>query len=249
MLLAVDIGNSRTKFGVFDGEILKTKFFLNTNESDDESLRSAIGENLNYTVTRAIICSVVPEFEHRLGSFLVKSLGIDPVFVANDFDFGITINYQPLSSAGTDRLVNAFAAVERYGTPCVVCSFGTALTIDFVDRNRVLQGGIIAPGMQTMAKALNLLTAKLPEVVIEKPDSVIQTTTAGSIQSGVVYGYFGLVDSLVSRIRSEVGGEPQVIATGGFADLVAANCHGIDIIDGDLLLSGLNLLNTRIYPE
>ena len=188
----------------------------------------------------------MPEVETQVGKFIKTQYGIDAIFVANDADFGLTIKYEPLADAGTDRLVNTFSAVEKYGVPCIVCSFGTALTIDYVNKSRVLIGGLIAPGMNTLATALKTTTSKLPEVVIEKPGSVIQQTTTSSIQSGIVYGYFGLVEELLRRVKNEIGDDTKVIATGGFAKLVAENITQINTIDENLLLDGLQRLHLRL---
>ena len=243
MLLAVDIGNTNIKFGVFDGEELLQTFHIPTH-SDLASID--LNEHIDHVITDSLICSVVPEINEPLAHRIEDELGCTPPIVKNDADFGIDIRYEPQSAAGTDRLVNVFSAVEKYGGPCVVCSFGTALTIDAVDENRVLKGGLIAPGMATMAKALNIYTSKLPEVAIEKPSAAIQNTTVGSIQSGVVFGYFGLASSLIDRVKAESSNNAKVIATGGFAKMIAENTDQIDIVDENLLLRGLMLLNRRI---
>ncbi|MEO7660633.1 MAG: type III pantothenate kinase, partial [Pyrinomonadaceae bacterium] len=181
MLLAVDIGNSRTKFGLFDGETLLTNFSIPTlkNAARDD-IRLSVAGNIAHPITRAIICSVVPEIDAEFSEFISDEFGVRGVFVTNELDLGLKINYQPRSAAGTDRLVNAFAAAEKYGVPCIVCSFGPAVTIDFVNEKSELVGGLIAPGMQTMAKALHLNASRLPEVTIDRPDSVLQISTEGS---------------------------------------------------------------------
>ncbi|HQZ98094.1 MAG TPA: type III pantothenate kinase [Pyrinomonadaceae bacterium] len=242
MLLAVDIGNTNIKFGIYDGENLVHKFSLPT----ALDISAASLDTSKFPVTNAIVCSVVPEINSSVSDQISTEFGVTASFVTNDLDFGLDIKYEPLSAAGTDRLVNVFSAVEKYVGPCVVCSFGTALTIDAVDENRLLKGGLIAPGMATMARALNLYTSKLPEVVIEKPSSVIQNTTIGSIQSGVVYGYFGLASSLIEQVKAESSNNAKVIATGGFARMIAENTDQIDIVDENLLLDGLMLLHKRL---
>lgn len=250
MLLAVDIGNSRTKFGVFDGESLISKLSIPTiADISSDALIKAVGDRLSQPITRAIVSSVVPEVNSAISRFIETTFSATPIFVRNDLDFGITINYQPLEDAGADRLVNTFSAVEKYGAPCIVCSFGTALTIDVVSASRVLTGGVIAPGMNTLAAALKITTSRLPEVEIEKPTSVIQNNTVGCLQSGIVYGYFGLVDGLLVRLKSEIGDDPKVIATGGFAALVAENTGQIDVVDNDLTIDGLRRLFNRITAK
>ena len=241
MLLAIDIGNTSIKFGLFDGKILKSKFFIPTNGDN----LSDLDKKLTPDVSAAIVCSVVPQIERAVSSHLLEKTGVEPIFVRNDFDFGLSIKYEPLDAVGTDRLVNSFAAAEKYGVPCVVCSFGTATTIDVVNEKRELLGGLIAPGIATMAKALHLNTAKLPEVNIEARDNVISRTTETSIQSGVFYSQIGLVETAVARIKREIGGDPKVIATGGFASMIAANTDVIDVVDENLLLDGLRRLAKR----
>lgn len=244
MLLAIDIGNSSTKFGVFDGEKLVSKLSIPTikNASADD-LENAVGNDLSKNITAAIVSSVVPESEKPLGDFLTGRFGITPVFVDTSFDFGLTIRYKTISTLGIDRLITASAAAAKYGVPCIVCSFGTATTIDVVNSAREYLGGIIAPGMKTMAEALHLKASKLPEVKITKPGSVIGDSTVTSIQSGIFYGYVGLVEGTISRMLTELGETPQVIATGGFAEMVAGECKQIQIINENLLLEGLEIIH------
>ena len=191
---------------------------------------------------------MVPEVEDVIRKFLVGKTGATPIFVKNDWDLGLRVNYQPLTAVGTDRLVNASAAASKYGAPCIVCSFGTAVTIDVVTKDREYIGGVIAPGMNTLARALHLNTANLPDVKIEKPEKVIQNTTRGSINSGVTYGYFEMVKGLVARIKDEIGGQPKVIATGGTVSLIADNTGLLDVVDENLLLDGLRLIYNRLHP-
>lgn len=243
MLLAVDIGNSAIKFGVFDGQRLISKFSApTTSEIDSKQLIEKVGSS---PITSALVCSVVPDVNSQLISAINAAFDIDTRFVTNDMDFGLEINYEPLAAVGTDRLVNAFSAVEKYGIPVIACSFGTATTIDVVDKNRVLLGGLIAPGMKTMAKALHLNTAQLPEVEIEAPNAVINHTTETSIQAGIFYSQIGLVESSIARIKKEMGDNPKVIATGGFASMIAERTDVIEVIDESLLLDGLRILAKR----
>lgn len=247
MLIAVDIGNTNIKFGVYDGDRLKQKLSIPTiRDLSAEALAKLVISRISEPVTSAIVSSVVPELNKAMFDFFASNYAISPVIVENDTDLGLTINYVPLSDAGSDRLINTFSAVEKYGFPCIVCSFGTALTIDVVDEAKTLVGGLIAPGMNTLSAALKLTTSRLPEVSIEKPETVIQNTTIGSIQSGVVYGYFGLVEDLILRVKKEIGDNPRVVATGGFAAMIAENTSQIDVIDENLLLDGLQMLYARL---
>ena len=248
MFLAVDIGNSAIKFGIFDGDTLLSRSIIPAKRdyTNDEIL-AAVDSGLDLPVENALVCSVVPELDETVSILIAEKCGVNVEFVRNDMDLGLSINYQPLSSAGSDRLVNAFAAAEKHGVPCIVCSFGTATTVDVVNSKRELIGGLIAPGMATMAKALHLNTAKLPEVTLEKPPSLIADNTADSIRSGVFYGQISLVEGIVNRIFEQLGERPTVIATGGFAETVEDETSVIDIVDENLLLEGLNLLFKRLY--
>ncbi len=246
MLLAVDIGNSAIKFGVFDGPTLQSKFAIRTKpDLSVDELRSVIGEKLAPAIAGAIVCSVVPDINSPLYTFLRSTYGLEPFFVTNNLDLGLKIKYEPLEAAGTDRVVNSFAASEKYCVPCIVCSFGTATTIDVVNRERELLGGLIAPGMAVMSKALHITTAQLPEVEIIAPDAVINQTTETSIRSGIFYAQIGLVEAAVLRIKNEIGDDPKVIATGGFASMMAAKTDVIDLVDENLLLEGLRLIHSR----
>lgn len=247
MLLAVDIGNSAIKFGVYDGELLLSRFSIPTKHDYTASeVRQAVADILPLPVKDAIACSVVPEADAPLTEFIRQSFDIETDFVTNEFDFGLKINYEPISAVGTDRLIAVFAAAESYGTPVIVCDFGTATTIDAVNSKREYLGGIIAPGMNTLAEALHLKTSKLPRVSIEKPLKVIGNTTVRSIQSGTFYGYIGLVEGILMRMTGELSEPAQVIATGGFAKMIAAECPSVDIVDENLTLDGLRLLQLSI---
>lgn len=245
MLLAVDIGNSNIKFGIYNSEQLLSKFLIPTNgELAADYLTSLIRADVS--ISNAIVCSVVPEKTQHLKETLQKAFEITSIVVNNDVDFGLKINYRPLSALGTDRLVNSFAAVEKYGAPCIVCSMGTATTFDLINKNRELLGGVIVPGMKIMAKALHLSTAQLPEIEIEKQKKVLGNTTAESIQSGILYGHIAMVEGIVRRIKKERDDNPKIVATGGFASQIAENTTAIDIVDENLLLDGLRLLNERL---
>jgi len=244
MLLAVDIGNSRVKLGVFDGENLMQKISLPTPRDRKFSFDDL--HEIADPISRGLICSVVPEINVSVATAIEKLYSIKPTVVCNDFDFGLTILHTPLETIGTDRLVNCFSAVERYGSPCIVCSVGTALTIDFVDSTKTLRGGVIAPGMQMLAKSMHASTSQLPEVAIAATDSVLQQTTVAALQSGVVNGFFGLFETLIEKVREETKSTLQVIATGGAAGFVAKNVRGIDVVDENLLLDGLERLDSRI---
>src|SRR5688572_20800050 len=186
MLLAADIGNSAIKFGVFDGEKLTNKFSIPTKrESTADEVSTAVNSVKAARIDSVIVCSVVPDVNDSIAAFILEATGREPVFVTNTFDFGLKINYEPLESLGTDRLVNAFAAVEKYGPPCIVCSLGTATTIDVVNDKRVFLGGVIAPGLDAMAGALHVKAPRLPHLEVEQPSTMIGNSTTDSMQSGL----------------------------------------------------------------
>jgi type III pantothenate kinase len=238
MLLAVDIGNTSIKFGVFDGEVLKHRSSVPTNSS---SLGDAVAASGN--VSSAIVCSVVPHATNEVIEAIKERLGVSARIVVNTDDLGLTIKHQPIESIGTDRLVNAFAAATRYGTPVVVCSLGTATTIDAVSENHELLGGLIAPGIRTASKALHVATARLPEVEPAAAEDVINATTEDAIRAGLYYTQVGLIEAAVSRIRHVLGPDAKVVATGGFARMIAEYCKAIDVVDDDLVLDGLQMLD------
>jgi type III pantothenate kinase len=239
MLLAVDIGNSAIKFGLFEGEVLTSKFSIPTkrNAAIDE-ISLAVDDRLSNSIDAAIVCSVVPEIDPPMRDFLRGLVETNPVFLDNSFDFGLKINYKPLDALGTDRLVNASAAVEKYGAPCIVCSLGTATTIDVVSADREFLGGIIAPGLDALTDALHSKAPRLPKVEVSRPKSVIGNSTSGSIQSGIYYGYVSLIEGLLVRLRSE-SGVTRIVGTGGNAENLSAEFAGIMSVDPDLTLRGL----------
>lgn len=253
MLLAIDIGNSTIKFGVFDGSNLLHKFSIATKR--DYTVEELKSDRLTFIGTRVgpidrvIISSVVPDVDIPMRKACRQIFKVTPIFVNSSTDLGLKIKYEPPSAAGTDRLVNAFAASEKYGRPVIVCSLGTATTVDIVTEKSAYIGGAIAPGMVTMAEALHLKAAKLPKVKIERPETVVANTTTGSIRSGIYFGYVGLVEGLVRRFLAEPQfdghSKPRVIATGGFAGLVAEDTNIFDVVDENLTLDGLRLIADR----
>lgn len=238
MILAVDIGNTFTKFGLFERYTLTSKFSIPTKrDATADDIKDAVADRLETGIDAAIVCSVVPSVESAMRSFLKTAIGTEPTFVTNSFDFGFKINYEPLDSLGTDRLVNAYAAVEKYGAPCIVCSLGTATTIDAVSAEREFLGGIIAPGMNAMAEGLHLKAARLPDVEVDLPEHMLGNSTADAIKSGVYHGYVAMIEGLILRMRMETE-ISTVIATGGNANLAAQPRR----VAEDLCLEGLSLL-------
>ncbi|QQS32524.1 MAG: type III pantothenate kinase [Acidobacteriota bacterium] len=248
MLLAVDIGNTNIKFGVFDGLTLIDRFSTPTiKTSNAVGLKERVQGRMPLSLSSAIIGNVVPELNVPFTEFLRSGYGIAPHFMSNEIDLDLNIKYEPIADAGADRLINSFAAAEKYGPPCIVCSFGTAFTIDYVDSARTLVGGLIAPGMGTLSTALRLAASRLPEVEVVPTDSLLQTTTIGSLRSGIFHGYGAMAEGLIHAVKLELGNDPKVVATGGLAETVAKKTSEIDIVDLDLTIEGLARIYYRHY--
>ncbi len=248
MLLTIDIGNSTTKFGLFDNEALIEKITIKTLRSESsDSIFSQIGKQISQSISSIIISTVVKELKPTYETLCKTYFDQTPFFADHRFDFGFTINYFPPSDCGSDRLVDAFAAVEFYETPVIVCDFGTATTIDLVNSENEYLGGIITPGPDTLGSALFEKTSKLPKAEFEKPFNVIGNSTVSSIQSGIYFGYIGLVDGIIERMIDELKEKPKIVSTGGFAKIIAEESKYVEIIDEDLMLKGLNLIHKKIY--
>jgi type III pantothenate kinase len=253
MLLAIDVGNTNIVAGVFDdADKLAATWRLSTDvrRMPDEYtvlLRSLfeIAGIAPRDLHGAAICSVVPSVQTMLCESLLKAWGIEALILSTELDLGIEIRYSPVKSVGPDRIANAVATIEYYGSPAVVVDFGTATTFDAISRDCAYVGGAIAPGLEVSEEALVVHTAKLPRVPLVPPEFSIGRNTTESLQSGLLFGYGGLVDGLVDRLRRELGDGTRVIATGGLADTVQPCTRSIETIDLDLTLRGLQLLFQR----
>ncbi len=252
MLLAIDAGNTAVKLGVFRGQELQASWRLNRDRlrTDDEygiqlrTLFEVAGLNAK-DVAAIIISSVVPDLNYTLQWMSERYLNVTPIFVDHTTDTGLQILYDRPAELGADRIVDAVAAVEKYGAPCIVIDFGTATTFNAINSKREYLGGIIAPGIMTAADALVERTAKLPRVDFERPQNVIGSSTVGALQSGMFYGTVSLVDGLIEQIRESMGGSPKVIATGGLAPLMEHASEYIDTLDETLTLDGLRIIYER----
>ncbi len=256
MLLALDVGNTNTVLGLYklDGEKpeLAANWRVTTqhNQTSDEYgvLFVNLFEMNGFTpsnVHHIMISSVVPPVESTLREVCSKYFGVQPLFVEPGIKTGMPVLVDNPAELGADRLVNAIAAFERYGGPCVVVDFGTATTFDVVSAKGEYLGGAIAPGIGISADALFARAARLGRVDIKRPAKVIGTNTVTHIQSGLYYGYIGLVDGILSRIVEELGAEPRVIATGGLARQISGDSRYIKEIDDMLTLDGLLILFER----
>jgi type III pantothenate kinase len=196
-------------------------------------------------ITGAIISSVVPALTATFESMVETAFGCTPITVSSDMDTGLTLKYSNPKEIGSDRIVNAAAAYEKFRRDLIIVDFGTATTFCAVSRDGEYLGGVIAPGLAISADALFTRAAKLSKVELARPKTVIGTDTAGSIQSGLIFGYAGLVDTIVQRMEGEMGRTSYVIATGGLASVIAPEARSIQHIEPFLTLYGLELLYRR----
>ncbi|MBX7172837.1 MAG: type III pantothenate kinase [Pyrinomonadaceae bacterium] len=247
MILAIDIGNTTTKFGVFENESLIQRHTIPTirSKTADDIFESLNGE-LNQFFAAVIISSVVPELNESFTKLAENHFNSNAVFVTHSFDFGFKINYNPPESVGIDRLIAAYGAVQKYGKPCIVCDFGTATNIEVVNSNNEYIGGIITAGMNLLADSLHARTSKLPKIELRKPEKVIGNSTVLAIQSGVYYGYIGLVDGIVKRMIDELGEKPKIIGTGGLVNLIAETSKTVKIVDENLMLESLSMIYKKM---
>ncbi|MDF9798818.1 type III pantothenate kinase [Catalinimonas alkaloidigena] len=251
MLLAIDIGNSNIAFGIFEGD-WQEHWRLNTvtDKTSDEyevlfrSLLLNGRENFD-KVKQVVISSVVPTLSTTFRQMTGRMFGLDPLMVNARIDTGIEIVIDNPAEIGSDLLANAVAGYAKYQDQCIVVDFGTALSITIVGKGGKLLGGSIAPGLKSAMKSLSTNTAQLPFVQLEAPPSAIGKNTIHAIQSGVVLGYVGLVESLIKRIKAELGGAAKVIATGGLAEIIAPHTDQFDALDPWLTLDGLRLIAWR----
>jgi type III pantothenate kinase len=252
MLLAVDIGNTKTGFALFDGETVRSQWRAETRAERTADEWAALLRGLfdlegvgMRDVTAAIISSVVPPATMPVERFFQRYLQVAPVVVGPGIKTGMPVLYDNPREVGADRIVNAVAAYARWPQGAVVVDFGTATNFDVVTPRGEFAGGIIAPGLGISADALYRATARLPRVDIARPRAAIGKNTVAAIQSGLLFGYAGLVDGLVGRIKAELDFDPHVVATGGLAPLVAAESSTIQDSDDLLTLRGLQILHER----
>ena len=231
MHLAIDVGNSVTRFGVFKDNRLIKDWTIETKNllkwKPDKAIVSL----------PVIISSVVPAADKILRRKLIR-----PRFVNAGNIKGLIIKLKKKPEIGADRVVDAYAAINLYGVPAIVLDFGTATTFDVISRKGEYLGGVIASGIGLSRDILWERTAKLPRIDIKAPKNIIGDSTVEAMRSGLVYGYASMVDGMVGRLKNKIGKKTKVIATGGYARLIAKYASGIDIIDPDLTLKGLNLI-------
>ena len=255
MLLVIDVGNTHIVFGGFEGKKLIYDWRISSDkEKTSDEYGLLFDQIFKYNgidrseVSDIIISSVVPTLMHTLPAMSQRYFNIDPVVIGPGVKTGMNIKYDNPKEVGADRIVNAVAAYERYGGPVIIVDFGTANTFCFGNKEGEYLGGVIAPGIKISSEALFLRTAKLPKVEILKPERVIGKNTVESIQSGLVYGYIGMVDSIIERMIEEMKlkrEEVKIISTGGFSTIIGNESKYIQYSDKFLTLEGLRIIYER----
>lgn len=253
MLLAVNVGNTNTVLGVFRGSELEHQWRLSTEteRTADElavlfaGLLDQTGLSFSNEITGVVISSVVPSSTTALRDMVTRYFNFPPVVVEPGTRTGLSIQTDNPREVGADRIVNALAAFNRYGGPCIVIDFGTATTYDVVTEKGEFLGGAISPGVQTSNASLSRETARLPQVELQAPRSPIGRNTVDAIQSGLIFGTAAETDGMIERIRKELGGSATVVATGGLAAQVVPHCQFVDEVDPWLTLEGLRLVFER----
>ncbi len=260
MLLTIDVGNTNMVFGLFSGEKRLGSFRLRTaSDVTSDEIGILACEYFNRfgfepgDVEAVIVASVVPQIMYTLTSAAIKYFGREPIVVDSDVDSGLRYSSklgEVKERLGSDRSVTAVAALEKYGAPLIVMDFGTATTVDALDADGSYLGGTIGTGLRVSMDALIQGTAMLPRVELQMPDHVIGTSTLEQLQAGVVAGYVGNMEYLITRMKAEMGcPNVRVVATGGMSRLIYENTDMIDIIDSGLTLDGLRLIYERLKSK
>jgi type III pantothenate kinase len=266
MLLVLDVGNTNTVLGVFEAKAedsgsrrlrrLIAHWRVTTNKSQTVDEYGVLFRNLFAmngievaSVQGIVISSVVPPLDSTLRDVCELYFQIKPLFIEPGVKTGMPVHYDNPAEVGADRIVNSVAAFEKYGGPCIVVDFGTATTFDAVSPKGEYLGGVITPGIGISADALFERTARLPRVDIRKPPRVLATNTVNSLQSGLYYGYIGLIDGILERLMAELGSNVKVVATGGLASLMGGGSKYIREVDDLLTLEGLRIIYERNLPN
>ena len=252
MLLAIDAGNTNITLGLFREQELIAQWRLLTerersgDEYEADMLDVFERAGIDRKEVKGIaVASVVPQLDQALKQ-VAASFFVEPLFVDHMTDTGLKLLYHPPSDLGVDRIVDGVAAMNKYGAPCIVVDFGTATTFNLIGGNKEFLGGAISPGLFTCAEALFQRAAKLPRVEFVRPRRVIGSSTVEAMQSGLYYGYLGLIDGMIEKMIGEMGPVFRIVATGGLAPLIAEASQYIDTIDETLTLDGLRIVYERV---
>lgn len=252
MLLALDVGNTNIHLGVFRGESLLAHWDISNNrDRTPDELATLLGllvagKGIDGGALRAAaLASVVPQVTETVVAAVHRAFAVESFVVGPETDTGVPVRYGDPREVGADRIANAVGGYARYGGPLVVVDFGTATTFDVIAADGAYLGGAIAPGLRISIDALSQRTARLPRIELVRPAAAIGTGTAASMQSGIIFGYAGLVEALIRRIAAELGATPAVVATGGLAELIVRETGAVTVVDQHLTLEGLRLLFER----
>lgn len=256
MIFVLDVGNTNTVIGVYEGEELKHHWRVETsrNKTEDEfgmiikSLLEHVGLSFK-DFEGIIISSVVPPIMFSLERMCQKYFHLKPLVVGPGIKTGLNIKYENPREVGADRIVNAVAGIHLYGSPLVIVDFGTATTYCYINEDKQYMGGAIAPGISISTEALYSRASKLPRIEIARPEGVIGKNTVSAMQAGILFGYVGQVEGIVERMKRQSKTPPKVIATGGLASLIGNESDVIDIVDPFLTLKGLHLIYTKNTKE
>lgn len=252
MIFVFDIGNTNIVLGVYDNDKLEHHWRIETNRYKTEDEYGMIIKSLFdhvdlsfSSIDGIIISSVVPPIMFALERMCQKYFHIKPLVVGPGTKTSLNIKYDNPKEVGADRIVNAVAAIEEYGSPLIVVDFGTATTFCYINENKEYMGGAISPGINIATEALYSRAAKLPRIEIARPEGVIGKNTISAMQSGILFGYVGQVEGIVKRMKEYSKVNPKVIATGGLANLIAKESDVIDVVDPFLTLKGLQLIYNK----
>lgn len=255
MLLAIDVGNTNVVLGVFDNSVLVRSWRLQTLRDRTSDELGLLVEGLfahdaidRSKISGVVVGSVVPPLTGTTATMATRYFGLEALIVNPERNTGMPILYDNPAEVGADRIVNAIAAYEQYGgrsTPLIICDFGTATTFDAVTSAGEYLGGAICPGVTISADALFQRAARLPRIEVRKPPRIVGRTTVGAMESGLFFGYVGMVEGLVRRMTEELGGRATCVATGGLAAVIAPETNVIHHVDVDLTLRGLRIVWER----
>jgi type III pantothenate kinase len=252
MLLVIDIGNTNIVIGVFEEDQLVHTWRVATKRDQTAEEYAVLLTNLfdlsgviYNSIEAVVVCSVVPPLNSCFQMLVSEFLGVPAHFIEPEAQNLMPVDYHSPADVGADRIVNAIAAYELFGGPGVVVDFGTATTFDVISKAGEYKGGIIAPGIGISAEALFARAARLPRTEIKRPDRTVGKSTDSSMQSGIFYGYVGLVDGILKRIKKELE-NPTVTATGGYAALIATEFDGFDRVEENLTAFGLKICHERL---
>ncbi|MCU9807966.1 type III pantothenate kinase [Paraclostridium sp. AKS46] len=253
MLLVFDVGNTNMVLGIYEGTELKNYWRISTDKAKTSDEYGMLINNLfqydnvdKNSIKDIIISSVVPNVMHSLENFCVKYFNKQPLIVGPGIKTGLNIKYDNPKQVGADRIVNAVAAIEKHKSPMIIIDFGTATTFCAISEKGEYLGGTIAPGIKISSEALFQRASKLPRVELLKPGMTICKNTVSAMQSGIIYGYVGLVDKIIAMMKKELGNDDiKVIATGGLSSLIASETDSIDCVDKNLTLEGLKIIYNK----